>query len=97
MVSPSRPDPDIIVESMTVENVGEGVAPSWSNSQEPAAGLPVGELEQAMETEPLVSPVSPNEDDLLSGAAVVGMEVGLASLQVTSSLEGQGDNEEASM
>ena len=49
-----------------------------------------------METNPLASPVSPNEDDLLTGATTAGMEVELASLQVTSLPEGQGDNKEAS-
>ena len=56
-----------------------------------------GELVQNMETEPPVSPMSPNEDDLLSGAAAVTVEAGMASLRVASSPEGQGDNVEASM
>ena len=97
MASPSGLDPDVIIKSVTVENVGEGVAPSWSTTQESVTGPPEGELVQAMETEPPVSPMSPNEDDLLSGAATASVEVGMASLQVTSLLEGQGDNEEASM
>ena len=50
-----------------------------------------------METNPLDSPVSPNEDDLLTGAiATAGVEAGLASLQVTSSPEGEGGHQEAS-
>ena len=48
-----------------------------------------------METEPPSSPMSQIEDDLLSGTAAAGVEAELASLQVTSSLEGQGDNGEA--
>ena len=76
--------------------MGEGVTPSRSATQEPVAGPPEGEPEQDMETESPTSPVSPNEDDLLSGAAVVGVEAGLASLRVTFP-EGQGDNEEASV
>ena len=49
-----------------------------------------------METNPLASPVSPNKDDLLTGDATAVMEAELASLQVTSSPEGQGGNKEAS-
>ena len=61
------------------------------------AGPPEGEPDQAMDTRPPVSPVSPNEDDLLSGTAAVGVEAGLASLRVTSSPEGQGGNGDASL
>ena len=61
-----------------VENVGEGVAPSWGTTQESVAGPLEGESVQAMETEPPVSPVSPSKDDLLSGAAAVSVEVGMA-------------------
>ena len=51
-----------------------------------------------METNPLTSPVSPTEDDLLTGAtaAATGVEMELASLRVTSSLEGEGGHHEAS-
>ena len=51
-----------------------------------------------METNPLVSPVSPNEDDLLTGATATtaGVETELASLWVTSSPEGEGGHHEAS-
>ena len=52
-----------------------------------------------MEVHPLASPVSPTEDDLLTGAAAAavtatGVETELASLQVTSSPEGEGDCKE---
>ena len=97
MASPSSVDPDVIVESVMVENVGEGVASPRSTTQELVAGPPEGQSVQAMEMEPPVSPVDPNEDDLLSGATTASMEAGLASLWVTSSPEGQGDNEEASV
>ena len=96
MVSPAEMDPHIIVESMTVENVGEGVTPPRSTTQESVAGLLEEEQVQAMETEPPVSPVFPNEDDLLSGAAAASVEAGMASLQVFL-LEGQGGDEEASV
>ena len=49
-----------------------------------------------METNPPASPMSPNKDDLLTGAATAGVEAELASLRVTSSPEGQGDDKEAS-
>ena len=49
-----------------------------------------------METNPPASPVSPNEDDLLTGATATGVEAELASLWVTSSREGQGGDKEAS-
>ena len=97
MASPSSMDPDVIMETETVEDVGEGVTPSRSATQEPAAGPPEGESEQAMETEPPASPMSPNEDDLLSGSAVAGVEAGLASLWVTSLPKGPGNNGEASV
>ena len=51
-----------------------------------------------METTPPASPMSPNEDELLTGAtaAAAGVEMESASLQVTSSPEDEGDHPEAS-
>ena len=52
-----------------------------------------------METNHLTSPVSPTEDDLLTGAvaaATTGMEMELASLRVTSSPEAEGGHQKAS-
>ena len=51
-----------------------------------------------METNPPASPVSPTEDDLLSGAtaATTGVEMDLASLRVTSLPEGGEGHHEAS-
>ena len=69
----------------------EGDAQSEGATREPVAGPPQGEPEQEpMETNPPDSPVSPNEDDLLTraGATAAGMEMELASLQVTSLPEG---------
>ena len=63
-----------------VEEVGEDVTLLRSTTQELEAGPSEGELEQAMETEPPISPVFPNEDDLLTGATAAGMEVVMASL-----------------
>ena len=95
MAPPSWADLDVIMERETVEIVEEGGALSESATQEPATGPPEGEQDQPMETNP-ASPMSPNEDDLLTGAATAGIEAELASLWVTSLPEGQGGNKEAS-
>ena len=52
-----------------------------------------------MEVHPPASPVTHTEDDLLTGAAAAattGVEMELASLQVTSLPEGKDDHQEAS-
>ena len=50
-----------------------------------------------MDTNPQDSPVSPNEDDLLTGAtATADVEMELASLRVTFSPEGEEGHQEAS-
>ena len=41
--------------------------------------------------------MSPNEDDLLTGATAAGVEMELASLQVTSLLEGEEGHQGASV
>ena len=48
-----------------------------------------------METNPPDSPVSPNEDVLLTGTAIAGVETELASLRVTSLPEGKEGLQEA--
>ena len=50
-----------------------------------------------METNALASPVTTNEDDLLTGATAAATEVetGLTSLRVTSSPEGERGQDEA--
>ena len=48
------------------------------------ATMPVRETEQDMETEGPGSPVTPNEDDLLTGAGAADVETGIASLHVDS-------------
>ena len=85
--SPSRMDTDVIVESVMVENVGESVAPSESTTQRSVVTPPEGESAQEMATDPPTSPVSPNEDDLLSGATAVSVEAGMATLWVDSTPE----------
>ena len=76
----------------------EGGAPSVSATQESAAAPPGEEMAQAMETDPPpISPVSPSEDDILSGAMEADVEAGMTTLRVTSTPERQeGDNEDAS-
>ena len=96
MAPPSQMDLDVIMESKTVETVEEGGALSDSTTQEPTTHPPEGEQEQPMETNPPASPVSPNEDELLTGATAAGVEAELPSLQVTSSPEGQKGNKGAS-
>ena len=96
--SPSRTGPDVIVEKEMVEDMTEGDAPSVSTMQESAATPPGQEAAQAMDTDPPPnSPVSPNEDDILSGATVAGVEAEMATLTVASTPERQeGDHEDAS-
>ena len=84
---------NVIVESEMVENVEGGDATSGSATQEPAVSPPEGEQEQSMETNPLASPVSPHEDDLLTGATTAGMEMEMASLRVASLPEGKEGNQ----
>ena len=87
------------MESEMVEIVGEGDAQPERASCGSTVTPPEGEEEQPMETAPPVSPVSPNEDDLLTGGATAaaGVETELASLRVTSSPEGGEDEQEASV
>ena len=96
MVPPHGTDLDVIVESETVKIVEGGDTQSEGTTQESTTGPPEGEQEQPMETNPLDSPVSPNEDDLLTGTAAAGVEMELASLRVTSSPEGEEGHQEAS-
>ena len=95
MAPPHRADLDVIMESKTVKDVEEGNTPSEGTTQESTVRPPEGE-QQPMETNPPSSPMSPNEDDLLTGATTAGVETELASLQVTSSPEGEEGNQEAS-
>ena len=85
------------MESKTVEIVGGGDAQSEGASRESTANPPEGDEEQPMETTPPASRMSPNEDDLLTGATATtaGVEMELASLRVTSLPEGR-DHHEAS-
>ena len=70
------------MEGETVEMVEGGDTQSEGTTHESTANPPEGEEEQPMETNPPASPVSPTEDDLLTGAttATAGVEMELASL-----------------
>ena len=93
-MTPSDIGPNIIMESETVEILGEGDTQTEGATQESTAPSPGREEEQ-----PMASPVTRTEDDLLTGAAAAAateVETELASLQVTSSPEGEDDHQEAS-
>ena len=57
------------------------------------ANAPKRETEQDMETEDPGSPVTPNEDDLLTGAGAADVETGIASLHIDSPDRPGGDGD----
>ena len=76
---------DVIVEETTQTTADEaesGATPPGGQTQDATA--PKRETEQDMETEGPGSPVTPNEDDLLTGAGAADVETGIASLHVDS-------------
>ena len=79
---------DVIVEEttemtvMTAKEAESGATPPGGPTGDATA--PVREMEQDMETEGPGSPVTPNEDDLLTGAGAADVETGIASLHVDS-------------
>ena len=90
---------DVIVEEVTetpvvtADEAEAGATPSGGPTGDTNA--PERETEQAMETEGPGSPVTPNEDDLLTGAGTADMETGIASLHVDSPDRPGGDGEAA--
>ena len=75
---------DVIVEETTVMTADEaesGATPPGGPTRD--ANAPEREMEQDMETEGPGSPVTPNEDDLLTGAGAADVETGIASLLST--------------
>ena len=90
---------DVIVEEtteMTVmadEETESEATPLGGPTADAAA--PVRETEQDMETEGDGgdSPVTPNEDDLLTGAGTADVETGMASLHVDSPAKPRGDDD----
>ena len=93
--------PDVIVEETTettvmAEEETENQATPLEGQTDDAAA-PVRETEQDMETEGDGddSPVTPNEDDLLTGAGTTEVETGIASLHVDSPAKPRGDDDAA--
>ena len=93
--------PDVIVEETTettvmAEEETESQATPLEGQTDDAAA-PVRETEQDMETEGDGddSPVTPNEDDLLTGAGAAEVETGIASLHVDSPAKPRGDDDAA--
>ena len=88
---------DVIVEEtteMTVATANEaesGATPPGGLTGD--ANAPERETVQAMETEGPGSPVTPNEDDLLTGAGAADVETGIASLHVNSPDRQGGDGD----
>ena len=92
---PDQGNLDVVIKETIKETIGEaGNGTTPSGGLNPAANTSEGESEQAMETEGPVSPVSSNEDDLLTGTTTTDVEADMTSLHVTSP-ERQGDNEGA--
>ena len=90
---------DVIVEEttettvMTAEEAESGATPPGGPTGDATA--PVRETEQDMETEGPGSPVTPNEDDLLTGASTADVEMGIASLHIDSPAKPGGDGDAA--
>ena len=90
---------DVIVEEttettvMTAEEAESGATPPGGPTGD--ATVPVRETEQDMETEGPGSPVTPNEDDLLTGAGAADVETGIASLHIDSPAKPGGDGDAA--
>ena len=92
---------DVIVEEttettvMTDEETESEATPLGGPTDEATA--PVRETEQDMETEGEGgnSPVTPNEDDLLTGAGTADVETGMASLHIDSPATPRGDGDAA--
>ena len=94
---------DVIVEEttettvMTDEESESEATPLGGPTDE--ATTPVRETEQDMETEGEGgnSPVTPNEDDLLTGASAADVETGIASLHIDSPAKPRSDDDAATL
>ena len=90
---------DAIVEEttettvVTANEAESGATPPGDPTRD--ANAPERETEQDMETEGPGSPVTPNEDDLLTGASAADVETGIASLHVDSPDKPGGDGDAA--
>ena len=80
--SDSRTDDATEADMITTQAADD--TPSVSITHESASAPPGEEQEQVMDVEqPPGSPISPNEDDLLTGATDVGVEGKMATLTVS--------------
>ena len=90
---------DVIVEEttemtvMTADEAESGATPPGGPTRD--ANAPERETEQDMETEGPGSPVTPNKDDLLTGAGAADVEMGIASLHIDSPDRPGGDGDAA--
>ena len=90
---------DVIVEEttettvMTADEAESGATPPGGPTE--GANAPERETEQDMDTEGPGSPVTPNEDVLLTGATAADVETGIASLHVDSPDRQGGDGDTA--
>ena len=90
---------DVIVEETTemtvvmADEAESGATPPGGPTRD--ANAPERETEQDMETEGPGSPVTPNEDDLLTGASAADVETGIAPLHVDSPDKPGGDGDAA--
>ena len=88
---------DVIVEEttemtvVTADEAESGATPVEGPTGD--ANAPERETEQDMETKGPGSPVTPNEDDLLTGAGAADVEMGIASLHVNSPDRPGGDGD----
>ena len=93
--------PDVIDEETTeITVMAEGETENQATpleGQTDDAAAPIRETEQDMETEGDGddSPVTPNEDDLLTGAGAAEVEMGIASLHVDLPAKPRGDDDAA--
>ena len=78
---------------MTADEAESGATPPGGLTRD--ANAPERETEQDMETKGPGSPVTPNEDDLLTGAGAADVETGIASLHVDSPDRPGGDGDAA--
>ena len=90
---------DVIIEEttemtvMTADEAESGTTPPGDPTGD--ANVPERETEQDMETEGPGSPVTPNEDDLLTAAGTADVEMGIASLHIDSPDKPGGDGDTA--
>ena len=90
---------DVIVEETTemtvmmADEAESGATPPGGPTRD--ANAPERETEQDMETKGHGSPVTPNEDNLLTGAGAADVEMGIASLHIDSPDRQGGDGDAA--